>query len=71
MKVSFTNYENIFIIFSKHYIALLTTIQLIIQNKGQRMARQVSVLGTVSILSPSFALLYINSAGAPCLWSIK
>ena len=27
-------------------------------NTGQRMASQISVLGTVSMLSPSLALLY-------------
>ena len=31
------------------------------------MATRISVLGTVSTLSPSLALLYISSAGAPCL----
>ena len=65
------------IIFTEHCVELWNSIQIIIQNRGQRMASLISALGTVSMLSPflasSFELeqIFISSAGVPCLRSLK
>ena len=65
------------IIFTEQCVELWNSIQIILQNTGQRMAPLISALVTVSMLSPSLASsfeleqIFTSSAGVPCLRSIK
>ena len=62
MKVSFTNYENIYI-FETYFQNTMLHYKLLfnfIQNTGQWMPSRIFVHGAVSMLSPSLASLYYS-----------
>ena len=71
MKVSITNLGKYINIYFQNTTLHYTHLFNFYTNTGQRMASQVSVLGTVSMLSPLLRYFIISSVGAPCFWSIK
>ena len=58
MKVSITNLGKYINLYFRNTTLHYTQLFNIYTNTGQRMASQISVLGTVSMLNPSVALLY-------------